>query len=102
MGLGGMTVGELLERISSRELSEWMAFFRLEPWGAVEEEYRAGLTASVVAETARDEKRRRKPFSPVDFMRFGYEARLEEEGAESSTEQLAEKVKAIFGRLQER
>jgi hypothetical protein len=28
--LGGVTVGELLARISSRELTEWQAFFILE------------------------------------------------------------------------
>jgi hypothetical protein len=30
----GCTVGELLDRISSRELTEWMAFDSLEPFGS--------------------------------------------------------------------
>lgn len=29
-----MTVSELLARISSKELTEWMAFYRLEPFGS--------------------------------------------------------------------
>ena len=72
MALGGMTVNELLERVSSRELSEWMAFYGLEPWGSQEDEYRAALVTSMVANTARDEKKRKKPFGAVDFMRELY------------------------------
>jgi len=64
----GMTVGELLARISSRELSEWMAFFQLEPWGAEVEDWRTGLIASTIANVNRDPKKRRKPYEPEDFM----------------------------------
>lgn len=62
-----MTVGELLARISSRELSEWMAFFSLEPWGAEVEDWRCGMLASVIANASRDPKRK-KPYEPQDFM----------------------------------
>lgn len=64
----GMTVGELLQRISSRELSEWMAFFSLEPWGCEVEDWRFGMLASVVANANRDAKKRRQPYEPQDFM----------------------------------
>ena len=63
-----MTVGELLSRISSRELTEWMAFFSLEPWGTEVEDWRAGLIASTIANVNRDPKKRRKPYEPEDFM----------------------------------
>ena len=63
-----MTVGELLDRISSRELSEWMAYAQLEPWGETRADLRAGIVASTVANTARDPKRRKKPFAPEEFM----------------------------------
>lgn len=63
-----MTVGELLSRMSSRELSEWMAFFSLEPWGAEVEDWRFGMLASVVANANRDPKKKRKPYEPQDFM----------------------------------
>ena len=62
----------MLARISSRELSEWQAFNELEPFGEFSQEYRAGLIASMVANTARDEKKQPEPFQPVDFMRAGY------------------------------
>src|SRR5690554_1412819 len=63
-----MPVCELLRRMSSRELTEWMAFFSLEPWGAEVEDWRAGLIASTIANSYRDPKRRRKPYEPKDFM----------------------------------
>src|SRR5690606_27802860 len=63
-----MTVGELLQRMSSRELSEWMAFFSLEPWGTEVEDWRAAMIAATVANGYRDPKRRRKPYEPKDFM----------------------------------
>ncbi len=63
-----MTVGELLARMSSRELSEWMAFFTLEPWGCEVEDARAALIAATIANANRDPKKRRKPYSVSDFM----------------------------------
>jgi len=70
-----MTVRELLARTDSRELSEWMAFFSLEPWGCEVDDWRFGMLASVIANANRDEKKRRKPFEPKDFM----PQRIEEE-----------------------
>jgi hypothetical protein len=63
-----MTVGELLRRISSRELSEWLAFYELEPFGLERADMRAAIVASTVANTARDPKRRARPWMPGDFM----------------------------------
>jgi len=63
-----MTVGELLARVSSRELSEWMAYAEIEPFGEVRADLRAGIIASTVANTARDPKKRRRPFQPREFM----------------------------------
>jgi hypothetical protein len=69
-----MTVDELLHRISSRELAEWQAYFRLEPFGEERADLRAAIIAATVANTARDPKRRRRPFRPEEFMpRFGRE-----------------------------
>lgn len=63
-----MTVRELLERIDSRELTEWGAFFNLEPWGTEIEDWRAGLISATIAEVNRDPQRRRNPYLPSDFM----------------------------------
>lgn len=42
----GCTVREMLDRIDSRELSEWMAFHNLEPFG--DDWRRTGLTTAAV------------------------------------------------------
>lgn len=63
-----MTVRELLARIDSRELSEWGAYYRLEPWGTEVDDYRSGVVASTIANVNRDPKQRRQPFVPEDFV----------------------------------
>jgi len=44
----GMTVRQLETQIENSELMEWMAFFGLEPWGSVRDDYRAGLIAATL------------------------------------------------------
>lgn len=63
-----MTVRELLARIDSRELSEWLAFFSMEPWGTETEDLRAGVIASTIANVNRDKKKQAKPYKPADFV----------------------------------
>lgn len=63
-----MTVAELLSRISSRELSEWMAYYELEPFGMERGDLQAGIVASTVANVNRDPKKQKRPFAPQDFM----------------------------------
>jgi hypothetical protein len=63
-----MTVRELLAKIDSRELTEWAAYYSLEPWGAEVEDWRAGMIASTIANVNRDPKKQRKPYTPKDFM----------------------------------
>lgn len=58
-----MTVRELLSRIDSRELSEWRAYYGLNPWGPERADLRAGTIASTVANCLTD-----KGFKPSDFM----------------------------------
>ena len=58
-----MTVRELLGRIGSDELTEWLAFDDLEP---LENGYlQAGIVASTIANVMGSGKKR---FSPLDFM----------------------------------
>ncbi|MGE5619531.1 MAG: DUF4035 domain-containing protein [Sphingomonadaceae bacterium] len=87
-----MTVAELLSRISSRELTEWIEYAKLEPFG----EERADLRAAIVAATIANVYRRKgsKPFKPSDFMpAFGPEE------AQSVEQQLGivEMLNAAFG-----
>ena len=63
-----MTVAELERRMSAQEYDEWLHFYTREPWGFEVESWRVALLAATIANTARDPKRRRKPFLPQDFL----------------------------------
>ena len=65
-----MTVNELLERMSSRELSEWMAYMQLEPFGAEIDLIGHAIVASTIANVNR--KKGSKAYTVQDFMpQFG-------------------------------
>jgi len=61
-----MTVSEMLERISSRELSEWMVFYRLEPFGTEIELYGHAMTTATLINVNR--KKGSATVEPVDVM----------------------------------
>lgn len=64
--------------LTSRDLSEWMAYSDLEPFGPLREDLRAGVITAMVANAVRDPKKRREPFGPADFF-----ASLEERDPET-------------------
>ena len=61
-----MTRTELLDRISSREITEWMAFSQLEPFGAEAGYIGHAITASTVANVNRTKGQ--KAYEVIDFM----------------------------------
>ena len=63
-----MTVRELLARIDSAELSEWIAYFQLEPFGPIRSDLSAGIIAATVANA--NKGKAGKAFQPVDFMPY--------------------------------
>lgn len=63
-----MTVAELLARVSSHELSEWLEYYKLEPFGQERDNLHAGLVASTIANVNRDADRQAEPYKPRDFM----------------------------------
>lgn len=74
-------------------VAEWMAYDSLEPIGELRADVRAGIIASVIANTNRDRKRRPDPFTPHDFMPF-----LERSAAAPPTPMsLTESLKQMFG-----
>lgn len=64
----GMPVRELLSRIGSDELTEWMAFYQLEPFGDMRADLRSGVIASTIANANR--AKHAQAFTPEDFMPF--------------------------------
>ncbi len=93
-----MTVAELLSRISSAELTEWMLFFEYEPWGTEVDLMGHGITASTVANVYRDTKKRASPFTPKEFMPK-FEPRKRETKKDIAEKQLmqVQGLNAIFG-----
>lgn len=63
----GMTLAELGRRMSSAELSKWIAFDSIEP---IDSDKRSELSAGIVASTLANCHIRRgvQPLRPVDFM----------------------------------
>lgn len=73
----GMSVREAQEKITSREFVEWMAFYRLEPWGEWRGDYQAGMVCSTVANIVR--KKGSGRYKPSDFIpKFGESARKQQ------------------------
>lgn len=56
----------MLAEMTSEQVAEWMAFFRLEPWGAHEDDRRTATIAATIANAAPGKKR--KAWRPDDFM----------------------------------
>ena len=66
-----MTVGQLDRTMSSKELTEWMVYATIEPFGPAREDYRAALHASVVANCNGAKSQPDdfiKPFSHAEYM----------------------------------
>jgi hypothetical protein len=62
----GCTVAELGERMSSRELTEWMVFYGMRPFGEDRDDFRMGQLCSVMA--APHTPKGHQPMSPADFI----------------------------------
>ena len=61
-----MTVAELLNRISSREITEWMAFGQLEPFGSDAGFLGHAITSKTIADVNRGKGQ--KAYKVSDFM----------------------------------
>jgi hypothetical protein len=57
--------------VDSRELTEWQAFYELEPWGEKRGEdlawYQFGEVMALIANVNRDTKKRSRPYEGTDF-----------------------------------
>lgn len=61
-----MTVRELLQRIDSTELAEWIAYYSLEPFGQERDSLNSAIIAATIANANRASKS--KTYKPSDFM----------------------------------
>lgn len=66
--LWGCPVAEAQRRIDSREFAEWLAFWRIDPWGPQRADLRIATLAALVANAFRGGRGR--PVLPAAFMPF--------------------------------
>ena len=67
--------------MDSREFGEWMAFYKMNPWGSDRDNLHAGIIASTVANVNRNPKRKRDPYVAKDFLlSFGGEKKKKVDG----------------------
>lgn len=64
----GLTADELLSRLTSEELQEWMIFDSIEPIGAWRGDFQFGMLCALFANANR--RKGAPPFKPMDFMPF--------------------------------
>lgn len=62
-----MTVAELEQRMSSRELIEWQAFAEVEPFGELRADLRIGIQTAALVRLWADPKKS-KAITPATFM----------------------------------
>jgi hypothetical protein len=87
-----MTVKQLEENLSYRELIHWIAFFQLFPFGEDANDIRTALLCSVVANASPNRKKGRT-FKPKNFLPFQRQHRPRPR----SKETLIAHIKAAFG-----
>jgi hypothetical protein len=63
-----MTVQELGLRMGSKELTEWMAYFELDPFGNERGDLQAGIIAATVANSSMNRAKGSKALMPSEFM----------------------------------
>ena len=54
--------------MSYAEFAEWAAYYKIEPFGGLRDDLHAALVVAMIANVNRDPKKRKKPYSPADFM----------------------------------
>jgi hypothetical protein len=83
-----MTVEELLHRISSKELSEWIAYARFEPFGEEAADKRAAMLLCLLANVNRDRQKHPEPFTVEQFRLHRDEAPEAPAGTRSAQQNL--------------
>jgi hypothetical protein len=61
----GRTVPELLGALTSSELTDWIAYYNIDPFGSEREDYRMG---SICATVLNSQRTKGRVFQPSDFI----------------------------------
>lgn len=90
-----MTVSELEQRMSSRELIEWQAYAELEPFGDMRADLRMGIQTAALVRVWADPKKA-KAITPATFMPQ-FEQAKPAPAAPKTPEQLRARFDALTG-----
>jgi hypothetical protein len=80
--------------MDARELGEWMAFYKIEPFGFDADNHRAGVIAQLVGEIHRNRKKQPKPFTIDDFYPMSCSNESKKMG--ENKDDKADRMKQIF------
>jgi hypothetical protein len=64
----GKTARQLLSELTSEEITEWQAYYELEPFGELVADQRHGIAQATLANLKRDPRKRPDAFKPEDFL----------------------------------
>lgn len=92
-----MTVAELGARMSSREFSEWMAYYAIEPFGEERADLRQALTTSAVHNSIQAQSKHPKWTKPEDFMPYSEQAQPKTPDEPLAPDALKDKLLAFAG-----
>ena len=92
----GMTLERLGREMSSYELTQWIAYFKVEPFGHVRGDIQAGVIASVIANSSPG--RGKRTYRPSDFMPDFGVAEVSEEDREAKAKSMFRYYKRLFER----
>jgi hypothetical protein len=85
----------LLQCLTAKQLSGWLNYHSIEPFGEYRSELRHGQTMALTANINRDSEKHPEPFKATDFMNF-YD-RPEEIEREYTAEELEAYAQKVFG-----
>lgn len=84
MALGGRTIAEWQEVMSSEEFCEWIAYYEMNPFGPKRDDYQAALIAKTIAQVNAPKG---KVFKLDDFM-LSFKTRAAQEDRKMSGDQV--------------
>lgn len=83
--------------MSYAEFTDWLVYYRVEPFGAMRDDLHAALVACLIANANRDPKKRRKPFAPGEFIPDWWRERGREAEGPAHVAMLLAKMRMLSG-----
>lgn len=100
LACGRVDVDRMLAEMTSSQLTEWKAFWRLERFGPLEDERRTAKLMALLGNVYRDHERKPSPYTIEDFMpTFERDVIDRKKRKAQAPESVTEKVRRVFRML---